>query len=200
MLSSSSYLSLEDYYSADGDGRGGVGPTTTHFPFQKFYFGRDRHDIFFPYHIYCTKTHVASYLSMYYSVGSLGGSLFGVVDFDGKVGVSTRTPHIFSHKVYCWIGGGYFLLYHSRDYSYIINSNKDRSYYSIYVMWYDQFIVAGDGGCVVRPSTTHFSYHKMYFITNRNDVGFIPHQIHCTKSPVVSLLSRCYSDNDTGNY
>ena len=49
-LSSSSYWNLEDNYHCAGDGRGGVGPRTTHFSSHKVHFGRDRHDGgFIPY-------------------------------------------------------------------------------------------------------------------------------------------------------
>ena len=74
----------------------------------------------------------------------------------------------------------------------MIHSNKFRSYYSLYMMRDGNFIVYGDGKGGVGTRTTNFSSRKVDFITYRHDVGLRPSQIHCTASPMESLLSKYY--------
>ena len=60
--------------------------------------------------------------SRYYPVGGSDGSLFGVVDSDGKVGVGPRTTHINFQKISFLIYGVDFVSYQSSYYSSKIHS------------------------------------------------------------------------------
>ena len=94
-LSSSSYWKQEDKYSANGDGRGGVGPSNNHFSFQKVDFVTDRHDgVSCSYKSSLTEYHMASSWSNDYSIYDTVGYSFGVADGDGKGGVGPRTTHL----------------------------------------------------------------------------------------------------------
>ena len=76
---------------------------------------------------------MASSLSRYYSAGSSSVCSFGVVDGDGKSGVDPSNIHLYSPKVDCWIYGGDFVSSKSIYYSSMSNSNKDRSFSSLYI-------------------------------------------------------------------
>ena len=97
----------------------------------------------------------------YYSVGSHGGSLFGVEFGDDKDGVSLRTIHLTSQTFDCFIDGGDYVLSQIRDYPYMSHSNKYSYYYSLSEIHYNYFSGAGDGRVSVGTSTTHY---PRYFI------------------------------------
>ena len=62
-----SYQRGEDNFSNACDDRGFVDPMTTHFSFQKVYFGRYRHNnVFRPSHIHCNLFPLVSSCSRYY--------------------------------------------------------------------------------------------------------------------------------------
>ena len=93
---------------------------------------------------------------MDHSVGSDGGSSFGVSYGDGKGGVGPRTTHMLSQKYDCWFDGGDFVPSLSRYYPTMTHSNKCRYYYLLYHKMEDKCSTAGDGGGGFGRNTTHF--------------------------------------------
>ena len=51
----------------------------------------------------------------YYSINDMGGSSFEAEYGNGKGGVGRRTAHIYYQKLYCWLDGGDFVSYPSKD-------------------------------------------------------------------------------------
>ena len=135
---------------------------------------------------------MVSSISRYSSVNYNGGSSFGVVAVYGKCGVGPKTIHLSYQKVYCWIGGGDFILYQNRDYTEMSHSNKNRSNSLSYQSKYNQFITYDDGKGCVGPSTTQLSSKKVYFSETGMMRIFIS-QLHRTVFPLVSSWSSYYT-------
>ena len=109
---------MEDSYHWAGDGTGGVGIRTTHLYPQKFSLVRDTYD--------------GGFISSHHERTDYS---FGVGD--GKFGVGTRTTHLISQIFDCWVDGGNFVLYHSRNYSFMSHSYNDRAYASSIIRRWD---------------------------------------------------------------
>ena len=69
---------------------------------------------------------MVSSLIRYYSDDTTVDYSFGVAAGDSKGGVVTKTTHLYSHKDDCWLYGGNFVSFHSRDYSSMSHSKKYR--------------------------------------------------------------------------
>ena len=121
-----------------------------------------------------------------YSDNVTGDYLFGVADGDGKGGLGPRINHLYSHKVYFWLAGDYFVSYLSRDYPSTSHSNKRSYSYSLFQMRYNHFSIAGDGRSDVGINTTQSSSQKVDFVRDRHDVWLRKYKNHCTGFPLVS--------------
>ena len=157
----SSYIIREDHYGASVYGGGGVGPIETCFYSQKDNFVRDRQNGGF-----CTSQceHIASEKLLFRNrdnpVGAYDCSLFGVAYVDGKVGVGTRTTHLNSQKVGCFIDGGDFVSSRSSEHLSMIHSYQDRSYSSLNIRGEDHCVAVVYGRGIIGPREIHFSSQK----------------------------------------
>ena len=107
------------------------------------------------------------------------------------------TTQLYSHKFDCWIDCGYSVSSLNSHDSFTIHSNKDGSYYLLYLRRDYHLFVTGDSRSGVGPRATHLYYQKVYFGTYRSAVGFMISQSHCAASPMESSLRRYYSYNAT---
>ena len=95
---------------------------------------------------------------MYNSVGSDGGSSFGISYGDVKGGVVPRNTQNVSQKYGFWFDGIGFVTSLSRYYPIMIHPNKDRSYYLLYHKREDKLSTAGDCGGSFGRKTTHLCH------------------------------------------
>ena len=92
----------------------------------------------------------------------------------GQLGcISTKTTHISSQTIYCWIDGLWFCII--PEYLLLIQkSHFNKFRYSYLLSWesYDLFSDDGNGRGSVGPRTTHLSSLKVDLGTDRHDSYF----------------------------
>ena len=82
-----------------------------------------------------------------------------------------------------------FVSSHSRYYLAMLNSKKDKYYYSLFMRLYDKCITSSDDRGDVGPRNTHFSSQNVDFSTDRYNGRFHPSHRHSSPSPVMSEFS-----------